>query len=1090
MPTLRILVAILAIAALPAMAQPAAEIVSVHGRGEFRPPQVEDWRPARAKQALEAGQFVRTPTADSKMSLLLVDQTQLTLGGNSIAQVKSPDSAGPRKSIIEFGKGTGRFQTRTPNKSFAVGTPTGLAAIRGTEWLVEVADDGRSAFTVVEGELEISNELGTLSVGADEQGILERGRAPYKQRLQNARERVQWVGGFTVDASRYPGARGEGADKLLLESEVALSEGRSAAALALLDRAGAEFPGDPRIPGLVARAALFGDDFPRARSAAADAIARFPGALESQLHAGEVARLDGDFRRAEAALRRATRIAPKDWRPWHALGRLYAERGDTHRARRTLRQAEAQAPGNATVLGELALVEAQVARLDRSRDLFGRALAAQPDDFTSWSGAGLERLRAGDPDGALAALLRATLIEPRFAKAHAYLAITYWQLGRHDDALSALRTASVHDPRDPLPYQLAAMMQADLLRPGDAFASARDSVARLAYTKSLDAIANDLRGSANLGAPLAQLGLEAWALKNAQDSFDPLWAGSHLFLGDRLPGRFNANSELIQGFLTDPTVFGASNRFQSLVPRPGHYATLAWRAARSSDATLVEPLASINGRFDDGRTAYFLEAAQAKSWREDRAAGERASSVTGGFGWRGEDLGAFIYLNRLLPEVRSGEGRGRIEPWQLIDGAARRFDAGLSWRRGPDWQLWVKAGSSAEDSRLRSREVQGVNGVTVFRDSDFTTQPRRKDAGARGTWRLASGLELTAVTEAARANAVDFLERDATARSAEGGTRFLESVRQDIRDESSSVALAARWPVHRMLLLEAEVDRTKYEKTNDIVVRRDFAGQRVPLADNHEREETSVRAGAVFKPGFGLTLRAASQEWLRPASIASLKPSPIAGIPLDDRYTLAGGRLERTRAQLEWEVTPWLLATAFGDRQEIDNLYSPLIGLLNNRPDTSNLERLRNRSFTALASLDALEGFPDLSRGKLRESGGAINALATRQLSLFAEYTRATGENTGTDYPGARLAFLPRQRYALGATFFSDHRWSIAAKAIHRGERFSDEANCIRLEAEWSGALQLYWETRDKRWSVEAIVVNIGAKSADESLGLAINYRF
>src|SRR5688572_14979163 len=199
-----LLVLLAALAAANASAAPAAEIVSLTGKGDYREAESSDWRPARVKLSLEAGQFVRTTQPHSKMSLLLVDQTQMTIEGVSFAQVKSPE-AGPRRSIIEFGQGKGRFQTKTPTKEFRVGTPTGLAAIRGTEWLVEV-EEGRSAFTVVEGLIEISNELGAISVGADEQGILERGKAPSKRRVQGARERVQWVSSFTVDADRYPSA--------------------------------------------------------------------------------------------------------------------------------------------------------------------------------------------------------------------------------------------------------------------------------------------------------------------------------------------------------------------------------------------------------------------------------------------------------------------------------------------------------------------------------------------------------------------------------------------------------------------------------------------------------------------------------------------------------------------------------------------------------------------------------------------------------------------------------------------------------------------------------------------------------------------
>jgi hypothetical protein len=125
----------------------------------------------------------------------------------------------------------------------------------------------------------------------------------------------------------------------------------------------------------------------------------------------------------------------------------------------------------------------------------------------------------------------------------------------------------------------------------------------------------------------------------------------------------------------------------------------------------------------------------------------------------------------------------------------------------------------------------------------------------------------------------------------------------------------------------------------------------------------------------------------------------------------------------------------------------------------------------------------------MREWGASLNAVPTRDLSVFAEVVIAESENTGF-HPGAQFAFLPKQRYSIGATYFSDRRWSLSAKAIHRAERFQDEANTLRLEAEWSGGIQAYWETADKRWSIEAIVSNIGAKVAEESVGLTVTFRF
>lgn len=1078
--------------ALPGLvlAQPTVEIVSIKGRGEHSRAAAGPWEPVRVQQRVATGTWLQT-RADSRMGLLWPDETTTTLGANTVAQVQQAEGAPARRNIMDFQKGRGRFETKTPSKNFAVTTPTGLAAIRGTEWLVEVADDGASAFTVVEGEVELSNDLGKLLVASNEQGFLERGKAPYKRRVQNARERVQWVSSVTVDPSRYAGAD-PGAAALFVRADEALFRGEPAEAVSLLRRAASDFPAEPRTLGLLARAHLFADDMPAAREAAAAARAKHPRVLESQLYAAEVARLDGDYALARAALREATRIAPKDWRAWHALGQLYGERADPRRARRALERADGLSPRNALVLGERGLVEANAHDLPLARETLGRALEAQPDDFSTWTGLGLARLRSGDPEGALEALRRATMLEPRHARAHVYLAVAYWQQGRAEDALAQLRTASVHDPRDPLPYQFSAIILSDLMRPGDAVAAAREALARLRYTKSLDAVANNLRGSANLGTPLAQLGLEAWSLKNAQDSFDPLWAGSHLFLADRLGGKFAANSELMQGFLSDPLAFGASNRFQSLVPRPGHYGTLAWRGAAGDDSTLVEPLANVNGLAAEGRLAYFAEGVLLKAYPDDHRTDDRATTGTAALGLRLSDaFGLFLYGNRLNVDSRVGlAGRDFFEPFQVIQGPATRVDGGFVVRPGPDTQLWVKAGGGLEEATLVSREVADLGSLRGYRDSEFTTRPKRRDYAARGLHRFGNGVEASATLERTTFRSVDFLERDAFVRVNAAGSRVLESVRQDIRDTSETVEAALRSPAHAALVAELQVDYTRYEKTNDIVVRRDFAGQLVGLEDDHERDRWSPRAGVVWRPLAGVTLRAAHQQWLRPTSIGSLRSPSTAGIVLDERYVLPGGRLERTRAQLEWQPWAGMLVAVFGDRQEIDNLHSPLIGVLNNRPDASNLERLRNRSFNPLASLDRMEGFAELAAGKLTERGFALNVLATRRIALSAEGTWAKSDNTGPAHPGRMLAFLPERRFAVGATCFTDARLSFAARAVHRGDRYADEANTRLLREGWSGAVQAYWESPAKRWSVEAIVANIGARDGDESVAVAVNYRF
>ena len=151
------------------------------------------------------------------------------------------------------------------------------------------------------------------------------------------------------------------------------------------------------------------------------------------------------------------------------------------------------------------------------------------------------------------------------------------------------------DPKDPLPHLLAAMVHMDRLQPVDAWDEARAALVRLPFAKSLNAVADNQRGAANVGYPLGFMGLENWARSTAYDSYDPLWGASHFFLSDRYPGSFDRRSELMQGFVTDPLAFGASNRYQSLLPVPGHHGTLAFNWSTSTDLEFMVPVVTLNG---------------------------------------------------------------------------------------------------------------------------------------------------------------------------------------------------------------------------------------------------------------------------------------------------------------------------------------------------------------------------------------------------------------------------------------------------------------------------------------------------------------
>ena len=118
-----------------------AELVAFQGKAEVRTTPDGGWQHATVKLPLPALSTVRTGTA-SWASLLFIDQTQIKLSANALFQVKAVSRDQHRPTIVEMLKGKAWTQSKTPPKRFIMKTPAVNAGIQGTDWVVEVAEDG------------------------------------------------------------------------------------------------------------------------------------------------------------------------------------------------------------------------------------------------------------------------------------------------------------------------------------------------------------------------------------------------------------------------------------------------------------------------------------------------------------------------------------------------------------------------------------------------------------------------------------------------------------------------------------------------------------------------------------------------------------------------------------------------------------------------------------------------------------------------------------------------------------------------------------------------------------------------------------
>ena len=493
----------------------------------------------------------------------------------------------------------------------------------------------------------------------------------------------------------------------LMQSDLQLMDGDNAAAQRGLRQALARWPQQPALLAQLAWAQMLADDLPAAHASLAQAGSDAAQSHAWQLVRAALARREGLVGSTLEAYTALTQQVPEDARGWLGLGSAQAEREDLAPARANLQRALELDAWLSGVQGERGTLETMANHFEQATAAFATALQQQPDDYVALTGQGLLRLKQGQPAAALDAFLRAGALQPRYARAKTWTAVAYYQLGRPQDAMATLQQAAALDDKDPMPWMLLAQIHTDLFQPGQAVQAARAALLRMPYLKSLNQLANDQKGSANLGATLAFFGLEDWALELAQQSYSPFWGASHLFQADRYQGEFNKNSALFRGFLTDPMAFGASQRHSSLLQQPGSHGVLEVLADHAAYRANMPSLA-FNGLSNQQLPlSWFIKAQPLQIRRypldvSDPSYVEQANLRgqmdmdariwTLGLGAQPhERLNLFGYVNYLGVDANSqGVLRSNADVREV------RGSLGLSYRWSPTAQTWLKLGRDLE----------------------------------------------------------------------------------------------------------------------------------------------------------------------------------------------------------------------------------------------------------------------------------------------------------------------------------------------------------------------------------------------------------
>ena len=454
------------------------------------------FRTVDVRQDLRAGDVLRT-NANGNLAILFSDRTQVRLGRNSTLVVKSIGAGGADTQLALEG---GQLWARAERGGggVAVATPAATAAIRGTDWSMQVNGD-QTSLVVLEGQVDFFNPQGTLTIGAGEGAAARIGQAPTRLVNVNPSDREQILYYYSLrTAFTFLPASHLSAGNLRRERAriLAIPEGeRTAADRVTFAEAALSFDG--RGAALAAVAQARASRLTRAQAArlllvegivagasrrdreAADLFSQAAPGLDPQRRA--VALYGGYFSRALLDPDRAEAPpAVPNGGLYGALAEAFAASflQDVPAAIRILREAERRFPDDSTlpaIRAQFAILLADRAQAEEAAD---RALSLDPDDPTALEARAIFRADVrSDIEGALADVSRAAEIAPGSSSVWGSLASVQHARGATREAEAAYRRAIALDPEDPIDHANYAIFLLDGDRPAEAKAEIDKAIA-------------------------------------------------------------------------------------------------------------------------------------------------------------------------------------------------------------------------------------------------------------------------------------------------------------------------------------------------------------------------------------------------------------------------------------------------------------------------------------------------------------------------------------------------------------------------------------------------------------------------------------
>jgi tetratricopeptide (TPR) repeat protein len=469
-------------------------VLEIEGKVEVLRAGAAVWDPSYTNQVLQAGDQLRTGER-SRVAIRLSNLSITRLPELSHLQIP------PRKRGFNLLRGILYFFHRDRPGEMELRSRVVNAVVRGTEFVFEVADDGTTTLSLLNGEVEMGNEFGQLILRSGEAGTVAPGQAPRRTAMLPAENLLQWFlyypgvldsdelqlpdaeqqalresldayrsGDLLGALAKYPAGRQPASDaERVYLGALLLSVGlvdKAEAQLATVSKDGAQAERLGRlVPAL--RKLIAAVKGPVDRGAAGrvspSAPPEPPASGELTLTTEWLAESYSRQSRSELELalraaRRAAETSPRFGFAWVRVAELEFGFGRVLAAREALERGLQLAPRNAQALALRGFLLSAQNRIAEAIAAFDQAIALDGALGNAWLGRGLCKIRRGQREAGREDLQVAASIEPQRAVLRSYLGKAFSNAGDLARARKELGLAKELDPNDPTAWLYSALL--------------------------------------------------------------------------------------------------------------------------------------------------------------------------------------------------------------------------------------------------------------------------------------------------------------------------------------------------------------------------------------------------------------------------------------------------------------------------------------------------------------------------------------------------------------------------------------------------------------------------------------------------------